>query len=116
MVPDFGTAHVPGVLCSVIGLDSDGIGAGGGKDRCSEGTGPAFRVSRRGVRAGDAEFTASDAASSPGVRKSGYFPERVVRHKQIDDLNCAGRVLIGIVPDQSGFVSDYDLLLGTVPP
>src|SRR5450755_2912086 len=49
------------------------------------------------------------------VEKSGQFPEVLAGMKQIDDLNSAGKVLVCMVPDPFGSVSDDHLLLGAVP-
>ena len=39
----------------------------------------------------------------------------LARVKQIDDLHCARKVLIGKIPDPLGPVADHHLLRGTVP-
>ncbi len=49
------------------------------------------------------------------MQKSSHFPEMLPGMKQIDDLDSAGKVLVGIVPDPFGSISDDNLLFGTAP-
>jgi len=50
-----------------------------------------------------------------GEQKSSQFPEMLPCMKQIDNLHGTGKVLIGIVPDPFGSISDHDLLLCAIP-
>src|SRR5580658_6894408 len=46
------------------------------------------------------------------VQFAPQVPQVLARVKQIDDLNCAGEVLIGKVPNPFGSIADHDRLFG----
>src|ERR1035437_2433436 len=50
-----------------------------------------------------------------GKQFAGQFPEVLSGVIKIDDLNRAGEVLIGNIPDPFRSIADDDLLLGAVP-
>jgi len=110
-----GIAHALGVVLKVSSLDSDGVGNGGrgGVDSSKE---PDqlfdFPAIEFGLMAENPLLLTRQVA---GVQKSSHLPEVLPGMKQIDDLNSAGEVLIGIVPDPLGPISDHDLLLGAIP-
>jgi hypothetical protein len=50
-----------------------------------------------------------------GIQLAGDIPQVLTSVIQIDDLNRAGEVQIGEVPDPFGAVADDDFLFRTVP-
>jgi hypothetical protein len=50
-----------------------------------------------------------------GKQFAGQFPEVLSGVIKIDDLNRAGEVLIGNIPDPFRSIADDDLLFGAVP-
>src|SRR5260370_35584050 len=50
-----------------------------------------------------------------GIQFAGQFPEMLSGVIKIDDLNRAGEVLLGNIPDPFCSIADDDLLLGTAP-
>ncbi len=112
LASECGIAHALGVVLKVSGLDSDGIGNRGcGSVDTAKESNQLFDVAavEFGLVAQNPLLLAWDIA---GVHKSRHFPEVLPCMEQIDDLNSAGKVLIGIVPDPFGSVSDDNLLVG----
>jgi len=50
-----------------------------------------------------------------GIQFAGQFPEVLAGVIKIDDLNRAGEVLIGNIPDPLRSIADDDLLFGAAP-
>ena len=50
-----------------------------------------------------------------GIEQASHIPEMLAGMQQINDLNRAGEVLLGDVPDPLGTIADDDLFLGATP-
>ena len=50
-----------------------------------------------------------------GVQFAGQFPEVLSGVKKIDNLNCAGEMLIGNIPDPFRSIAHDDFLFGAAP-
>jgi hypothetical protein len=51
-----------------------------------------------------------------GMQLAGQLPQVLARVKQIDNLYCAGEMLIGNVPDPFGAIAEDDFLFRAAPP
>jgi hypothetical protein len=115
LATELGIAHALGVVLKVSGFDSDAVRnhrRGGIESSKEPNQLFDFPAVEFGLVAKHPLLLTQDVA---GVQKSSHVPEVLPGMKQIDDLNSAGKVLICIVPDPFGSVSDDDLLLGSIP-
>jgi hypothetical protein len=114
---EFGIVHTSRVGCEIVSFVADlpghiGIGGlnrmeGGDEFRDLAFIEPTFLME---ADPGVAAF------GVVGIEQACQVPQMLACVEQIANLNCAGKVLLGQIPDPFGSVAYNDLLLGAAPP
>ena len=113
--PELGIAHTPGISLEAGRFDADCFQHGGAGDFDS----PEKRNQLFELPSIEFWLLAHDppllVGSVAGVEHPRHIPKMLARMKQVNDLDCAGKVQISIIPDPFGTIADDHFLFRAAP-